>query len=116
MSTTNGLRTKHHILPKSRIPDLAKVGENQVLVDADLHTLFHQLFGNRTPPEVIDFLNQAFWGNSFTILVIPKNNIKEMLMSLNGNKPPMPRRGAKINQTFLAAYQICLRQKEVQEQ
>lgn len=94
----------HHILPKSRIPELAKAEGNNLLVDVELHRLFHQLFGNRTPSEVIDFLNQNFWGNLFSIFIIPRKGIKDMLKSLNGHNPLMPRKGIEMNQTFLAAY------------
>jgi hypothetical protein len=111
MNAMNGLKDKHHILPQSRIPELTKEEKNVILVDVNLHRLYHLLFANMTPSEVMAFLNATFWGNSFEIFMIPNGNIKKMLLGLNGNKPPMPRKGIELNQTFFAAYQVVCAQK-----
>ena len=51
--------TKHHILPRSR----GRGGEplNIVLVTRREHQNYHNLFGNRTPSEILNYLQERFW-------------------------------------------------------
>ena len=51
--------TKHHIIPTS------KGGENKdniAMVKQGLHRKYHDLFSNRTPEEILEFLENYFWG------------------------------------------------------
>ena len=53
-------KNRHHIIPRSRggkdVPD------NTIRVNAKKHNLYHQLFGNMLPYEIVDYLNRTFWG------------------------------------------------------
>lgn len=50
--------TKHHIVPTSRGgPTL----DNLCYVPRRQHGLYHDLFLNRTPEEIIDYLVNDFW-------------------------------------------------------
>ncbi len=52
--------TRHHIVPISR---KGKNLENNIDYVPNLqHNLYHHLFSNRTPDEIIDYLVQDFWG------------------------------------------------------
>ena len=55
----------HHIIPQSRCPEIRNAKFNQVIVDEKMHDLYHQLFSNRTPKEVIQFLIDNFWGGGY---------------------------------------------------
>ncbi len=57
--------TKHHIIPQSRINGKKK--GNICKVPRILHERYHALFGNMTPIEIIEFLNEVFWKNAFII-------------------------------------------------
>lgn len=63
-------RNKHHIIPQSRL--LGKGIEGVCRVDAKIHDLSHQLHGNRTPHEIIQFYNEYLWGNSYEITIKKK--------------------------------------------
>lgn len=51
----------HHFIPKSR------GGTETVLVDRDKHADLHHWFTNKTPEEIVDYLNRTFWGNHYRI-------------------------------------------------
>lgn len=57
-------KTDHHVLPKSRRPDLANEKKNIVRVSAIEHDNYHRLFGNKMPLEIIDYLVNTFWGGN----------------------------------------------------
>jgi hypothetical protein len=57
-------KTKHHVLCKSRRPDLANEPKNIVEVSEKEHDAYHRLFGNKLPIEVIDYLVNTFWGGN----------------------------------------------------
>ena len=50
-------RNHHHLRPKSRKGSNHK--SNLLLIDARVHTFWHQAFGNRTLPEVIRLLQRV---------------------------------------------------------
>jgi len=52
--------SKHHIVPTSRGGN--GNSENVVKINERLHELYHNLFLNRTPEEIIEFLVDYFWG------------------------------------------------------
>ena len=52
-------KNRHHILPSSRGGTDEKY--NTVMVDKKLHDLYHRLFVNKTPDEIIEFLVTYFW-------------------------------------------------------
>jgi len=61
--------TRHHIEPSSRnymgITGVCKVPRL-------LHELYHHLFGNMMPYEILEFLNRTFWNNMFEITIKKK--------------------------------------------
>lgn len=61
--------TKHHIEPKSR-KYIGIVGVCKV--PRLLHELYHHLFGNMKPDEILEFLNRTFWNNMFEITIKKK--------------------------------------------
>lgn len=63
---------RHHIYPKSRFPRIKNNPKNIARIGTDNHALYHLLFKNRTPEEVIKYLNIYYWNNSFEITLIRK--------------------------------------------
>lgn len=59
--------SKHHILPSSRGGNGSK--ENISVINEDLHRRFHDLFSNRTPHEVVEFLVEYFFAGDYHILM-----------------------------------------------
>lgn len=55
--------TKHHIIPKSR--GGRKSRRNVTLVPYGMHQNYHKLFGNKTPVEIVDYLNETFWDGRY---------------------------------------------------
>jgi len=53
--------TKHHIIPTSRGGRETRRVENTCIVPDRQHKLYHHLFANRTPDEIIDYLVEDFW-------------------------------------------------------
>jgi len=51
--------TKHHIVPTSRKGK--NLESNLCNVPGRQHEIYHNLFTNRTPDEIIDYLVQDFW-------------------------------------------------------
>lgn len=43
--------------------------DNITIVDIRKHEAYHELFGLRTPEEVIEYLNSYFWGGHFDITI-----------------------------------------------
>ena len=56
---------RHHIIPQSRNHSLANDPHNIVKVDACRHNLYHCLFYNLTPSEIIAQLVKEFWKNNW---------------------------------------------------
>ena len=56
----------HHVVPISRGGN--KNGKNKVVINVDLHRKYHDLFVNRTPEEVLDFLVVYFWGGDISFV------------------------------------------------
>lgn len=57
--------TNHHIVPRSRKKGKGMVGVCKV--PRFQHELYHNLFGNMTPEEIVEFLNQTFWDNTYEV-------------------------------------------------
>jgi hypothetical protein len=59
-------KTKHHIYPQSRkyigVTGVCKVERLQ-------HELYHHLFGNMTPEEILEYLNRTFWAHMFDLTI-----------------------------------------------
>jgi len=51
----------HHIFPTSRFHQWKNEEWNQTRVNIHQHELYHALFFNRTPQEIIQFLSDYFW-------------------------------------------------------
>jgi len=51
--------TEHHIIPRSRG---GKEKRNLVKVPNWEHNHYHQLFENKLPTEILDYLVNTFWG------------------------------------------------------
>jgi hypothetical protein len=56
--------TQHHIYPKSR--GGRDVPNNIAYVEDRDHRYYHALFGNRTPREIIVYLNRTFWNEQLS--------------------------------------------------
>jgi hypothetical protein len=54
---------KHHIRPASR--DGSSKPKNIAYIAQKYHRLYHQLFGNLTPDEIIIILVETFWNNQW---------------------------------------------------
>ena len=55
-------RNTHHIFGQTRFPHLRNAEWNQVEINAYKHDLMHWLFRDRTPAEIVAYLEQYFWG------------------------------------------------------
>lgn len=51
------MRNRHHLIPRSRGGDDS--AENLLMIRADRHELWHQLWGNRTIEEVLYLLRRT---------------------------------------------------------
>ena len=51
--------TQHHIIPRSRGGKTTR--ENIAYVPEREHRYYHALFENRTPTEILFYLNSTFW-------------------------------------------------------
>lgn len=59
--------TKHHIIPISRNgPDTY---DNIARVCRRDHELYHALFENRTPDEIVEYLNNKFWARKYDVTI-----------------------------------------------
>ena len=56
----------HHIIPRSR--GGSENPSNKVIINTKLHKIYHRLFSNKTPTEIIDFLVNYFWGGKISIV------------------------------------------------
>lgn len=54
---------KHHIIPVSR--GGKNIKNNTAVVDKQKHDLYHQLFREMKPDEIITFLVMYFWRNQW---------------------------------------------------
>ena len=54
---------KHHVLPRSR--GGSSKGQNIVKVRKTPHEKYHSLFQNKTPPEIVKYLVDEFWGGQW---------------------------------------------------
>jgi hypothetical protein len=64
--------TIHHIIPKSR--GGRRIADNAVIVQKKKHRLYHKLFANLLPEEVVQHLNQFYWGEGYYIKIEQKIN------------------------------------------
>lgn len=62
--------TRHHINPRSRQKGKGVVGV--CLVPRFRHELYHHLFGNMFPYEILEFINKIFWNNEYEITIKKK--------------------------------------------
>ena len=52
----------HHIFCRSTHPQFRNEDWNKITVSAHDHALYHQLFNNKTPRQILDYLVTTFWG------------------------------------------------------
>ena len=52
-------KSKHHIIPTSRGGDSSI--DNIVEIETKIHNIYHQLFINKKPDEIIEYLTNVFW-------------------------------------------------------
>jgi hypothetical protein len=57
------MRTRHHIIPKSRGGDRSR--RNIAYLTRREHQMYHALFENRTPKEILYYLNSYFWNDRY---------------------------------------------------
>ena len=61
--------SQHHIIPSSRG---GKDDDNIAIIPRKEHQLYHQLFKNMTPDEIIHYLVKVFWNDQYDWLdVLP---------------------------------------------
>lgn len=60
------VKTKHHIVPKSRGGNGRR---NVVSIDSKKHELYHRLFDDLVPEEIIKVLSEIFWGKNYEITI-----------------------------------------------
>lgn len=65
--TADNKMTRHHIIPQSR--GGKNTPQNICKVKHKFHDLYHRLFGNMTPEEIIEYLNYHFWNNNYQITI-----------------------------------------------
>ena len=63
----NQALTKHHIVPTSRLA--GKPILNVCKVPSKQHELYHHLFGNMLPEEILEYLNKEFWNSNYEITI-----------------------------------------------
>ena len=73
----NNRNTKHHIIPKSR--NGKKTLENICRVPNKEHQNYHNLFINRTPYEILDYLTKTFWNGDTKYVLDYAEDIKKTL-------------------------------------
>lgn len=54
---------QHHIIPSSR--GGSNEPHNLATVDREMHNLYHKLFRNKKPDEIIKYLVKTFWNNQW---------------------------------------------------
>ena len=69
MKNTKYQLTQHHIIPRSRGGPTRNY--NLKMVPRDRHEKYHTLFSNRTPEEIVDYLNKDFWNNRYEVNLSP---------------------------------------------
>jgi hypothetical protein len=74
---------RHHIIPRSRCKDCGvknpDIQWNITEVPEREHNLYHALFTNKTPSEIIAYLLENFWGGNPRILRYQsESNIKRL--------------------------------------
>jgi len=62
--------THHHIIPSSRGGEYTS--HNICRVIHKLHDLYHRLFSNLTPEEIVEYLNKTFWNDNYEITITEK--------------------------------------------
>lgn len=69
-------KTRHHVWPQSRYKDRPS---NIVYLDANIHRLYHELFTDKNPDEILEFLVGTCWGgdNSSIIKYAEKRNTNQ---------------------------------------
>jgi hypothetical protein len=60
--------TRHHIIPRSQCRG-KDIPNNIVMVSHKEHDLYHQLFQNRVPEEILHYLVTVFWNGNTTFLI-----------------------------------------------
>lgn len=69
----NSKITKHHIIPRSRGGITEK--DNIAYISHGEHDLYHQLFYNKVPEEILHYLVNTFWNGNIEFL---KNYLEEI--------------------------------------
>lgn len=63
-------RSTHHVFPRSRCKMLGVDSNavwNKIVVNAKQHELYHELFFNMTPREILDYLLDNFWNGMIDV-------------------------------------------------
>lgn len=71
--------TVHHVYGQSRFPELKSVQENKVKIDQLSHSQYHDLFGQRTPEEIVTYLANYFWGGNKDIVKLAISQLQNLL-------------------------------------
>jgi len=57
--------SRHHIIPRSRGGANSK--DNISIVRGKFHSIYHHLFSNMKPEEIVKYLNDYFWKGNYEI-------------------------------------------------
>jgi len=66
--------TTHHVIPTSRLKGKGILSVCKVPIL--MHQLYHSLFGNMTPEEILQHLNVSFWNDEYEITINKTPKIK----------------------------------------
>jgi len=69
--------SRHHVIPSSRGGSSDPF--NIVHIGKKIHQIYHWLFSNLLPEEIVSFLNEKFWGGKYSIFIC-KNGINPIVM------------------------------------
>ena len=58
--------SRHHVIPSSR--GGKTTDDNIAIVDKFKHAKYHELFENRTPQEIVEYLVEYFWKSNWNFV------------------------------------------------
>ena len=59
------MKSRHHIRPKSRTKGYGPIA----IIDDKDHELYHKMFGNFTPEEIIEWLVTYYWAGDWNYVL-----------------------------------------------
>ena len=72
----NDGKNRHHIYSQKRFPELRNDPKNIARVPIKAHEAYHLLFAQKSPEEILYYLNRVFWNDMFYLEGIYKRDMK----------------------------------------